>query len=573
MIALIGNPNCGKSALFNYLTHSNQKIGNFAGVTVDVKEGFFNDVKIIDLPGIYSLRPYTKEEKITVDYLKKNKISLILNVVDINCLNRSLYLTSMLKKLNIPMILILTKDDGLNKTKINLNKLEKELSLKVISVSVFKNKNLKLLKELIVSFKNLPLKNIDIKLNDEWEIDLIYHNIDKITDKVIIKNNNTKLSKIIDNILLNKYLSFIISIFILIIVYYISIKLLGDLFVNIVNKQLEYIINLISGVINSLDISLILKDLIINGIISGMGSIFTFIPQIVILMFIFSILEDTGYISRMALSFDSFLRKIGLSSKSFSSLLLGTSCSALAIISTRTIKDNRERNIANLLIPFIPCSAKVPIILFFLKTFFNNSFILFLSFYLLAIIVIIVLSLIFKKDDNSSYILELPVLKLPNIKIAIKDTYNKTSSFIKRICSIILLFSIINWFLLSFDIGLNYGCKLESSLLYFLSSKISFLTIPFTGINDPKILISILTGFLAKEQVVSTLGILKPNIDVLNVYSFICFNLFTIPCINTLFALKQECGSKFLLLSIFIQVFISFFVSTLIYRVILWIFL
>ena len=331
-------------------------------------------------------------------------------------------------------------------------------------------------------------------------------------------------------------------------------------------------INFIEKLVSYLDVSIILKDLIINGIVRGISSIVAFVPQIIILMFIFSILEDTGYISRMALSFDRVLRKIGLSSKSFSSLLLGTSCSALAIVSTRTIKNKEEKDRTNILIPFIPCSAKVPIILFFLNTFFNNSFYIFISFYLLAIILIIILSLIFKKSNDSSYILELPVLKLPNVKVAIKDTYNKTSSFLKRICSVILLFSIINWFLLSFDKSLNYGCNIDNSLLYFISSKISILTYPFMGINDPKILISIVTGFLAKEQVVSTLGILKPNINIFNVYSFICFNLFTIPCINTLFALKQESGKKILVLSILLQIFISFLVSTLIYRVMIWIF-
>lgn len=572
MIALVGNPNCGKSALFNYLTNSNQKVGNFSGVTVFEKIGVFKNIKIIDLPGIYSLNPYTKEEKVTVNYLKNNKIKLILNVIDINYLNRSLYLTSMLKKLNIPMILVLAKDDGLNKTKIDIVLLEKELSLKVIPISIFKNKNLDVLKNTIEKSRDLPLKNVDIKLNDKLKIEDAYHKIDEITNKVIIQNNKRGIVNIIDNILLNKYLSFIISVIIMISIYYISIKLIGSILVNVANVGVEYLISLIEKLVLKLNLGVILNDLIVNGIVKGISSIFTFIPQIIVLMFIFSVLEDTGYTSRMALSVDIFLRKIGLSSKSFTSLLLGNSCSALAIASTRTIKNDLEKNRANLLIPFIPCSAKIPIILYFLKYYFDNSFYIFLSFYLIAIIIIIILSFIFKTNKDNDYILEIPTLKFPNLKLAIKDTYNKTGSFIKRICSIILLFSIFNWFLLSFDTNLNYGCDITDSLLYFISSKISFLTIPFMGINDPKILISIISGILAKEQVVSTFDVLNGSINKYNVYSFICFNLFTIPCLNTLIAIKQESGKKYLLLSIFLQVLISFFISTLIYRVMIWTF-
>lgn len=572
MIALVGNPNCGKSALFNYLTNSNQKVGNFSGVTVVEKIGKFKNIKIIDLPGIYSLNPYTNEEKVTVDYLKANKIKFILNVIDINYLNRSLYLTSLLKNLNIPMILVLTKDDGLNKTKIDIGLLEKELSLKVISISIFKNKNLDVLKNIIERNKNLKLKDVLIKLNDEEKIEDTYNKIDKITNKVIIENNKRGLVNIIDNILLNKYFSFIISVITMIFIYYVSIKLIGSILVNFINVGVEYLISLIENLVFKLNLGIILSDLIVNGILKGISSIFTFIPQIIVLMFIFSILEDTGYTSRMALSVDTFLRKIGLSSKSFSSLLLGNSCSALAITSTRTIKNDLERNRANLLISFIPCSAKIPIILYFLKYYFNNSFLIFLSFYVIAIIIIIILSFIFKENKDNDYILEIPTLKIPNIKLAIKDTYNKTGSFIKRICSIILLFSIFNWFLLSFDISLNYGCDITDSLLYFISSKISFLTIPFMGVNNPKILISIISGILAKEQVVSTLGVLNTSFNKYNIYSFICFNLFTIPCLNTLFSIKQESGKKYLLLSIFLQVLISFLISTLIYRVMIWTF-
>lgn len=574
MIALVGNPNCGKSSLFNILTHSKEKVGNFPGVTVESKIGKFKDKKIIDLPGLYSLFPYTKEEEITVNFIKNNHIDLIINVIDINCLNRSLYLTSRLKKLNIDMILVLNKDDKKNPIKVNDVILEQLLKIPVIKISTIENKNIDKLSKLILNKKESNLKKDNKVLNlkpEDNDIINTYKLIDNITEKVIIKNKINKFNTLIDNILLNKYLSTPISIIILILIYYIAIHLVGNNIIDFINNINNTIIFKISNLLSNLHISIILKSLIIDGIINGMSSVLLFLPQVIVIMFIFSLLEDIGYIARMSLIFDKYLRKIGLSGKSFVSLLLGTSCSALAILSTRTIKNDNERKKTGLFIPFIPCSAKVPIIIMFISLYYNNSFIIFLSFYILAIVIIIFLSMFFKNKADS-YILEIPPLKFPNLKIALVNTYDKTKSFIKRICSIILLFSIINWFLMSFDLNLNYGVQLNKSILYLIGSKISYLTYPFLGCKSIESSLAILSGILAKEQVISTMQILNlQSINTINCYSFICFNLFSIPCINTLVAIKNEYGVKYLFYTIFIELLVAYLFSILIFRVMLWI--
>lgn len=571
MIVLIGNPNCGKSALFNRLTNSKQKVGNFPGVTVEEKVGEMGNTTVVDLPGIYSLIPYTLEEKVTTDYLKNNDIELIINVVDINTLNRSLYLTSRLMELNIPMILVLNKDDGINRTVVTEDILSKILGVEVIKISVKNNKGIDDLKKLLKNEHNKH--KIVFSKDDNIEQDIIrrYQKIDEICTLVIKKNKSKNINILLDNILLNKHFSVFISILFFLLIYYLLVNVFGNICASVITNIFNYFISFFTSIMNTLDISLILKDLILNGIISGISSIVSFIPQIIILMFIVSLLEDSGLIARSSFVFNNILKKIGLSGHSFSSLLLGSSCSSLAILSTRTLKDDLERKKTIFLIPFIPCSAKIPIIILITSLFFKNSFFIFISFYLLAIIIIIVASFIFKKSNNN-YILEIPELKLPSLKIAFIDTIDKTSSFLKRICSIIMLFSIFNWFLISFDMNINYGVTFENSILYTIGNKLSFLVKPIVGTSDPKIFLSILSGLIAKEQVVSTMSVSKVNfISLISAYSFCSFNLFSIPCINTLTAIKKECGFKVMILYSILYIVIAYLVSIIVFRSLLWI--
>ena len=557
MIALLGNPNCGKSSIFNILTKSYRKIGNYNGVTVDYKIGLFKDKKIVDLPGIYSINPYTSEEKITIDFIKKNKIDLIINVIDINSLNRSLYLTLRLLDLNIPLVIVLNKCE--NNNSIDIYLLEKILNIKVIKVSALKNIGIDNLKKEII--KSNYTCNYRIKLNND--ITSIYKKIDIITSEVI-KNNIKKRNSFV-LILKYKYLFIILSIVMFILVYYFSINVIGGIITNNINNIISCISNYLLVILNKFNSSIILKKLILDGIINGIINTINFIPQLFFLIFILSIIEDTGFISIIAILFNKILNKIGISSNSLYSLFLATNCSAMALLSTRTIKNEYERKKVIFLIPLIPCCAKISIIFFIISSFYHNSFLIFLSFYLIMILIIVLLSIIFKKN-KSRLIMEIPHLKMPSIKVAYKDSITKTKSFIKRIITIMIFISILNFLMSSFSTSFTYVTDIKKSILYFTSYKLSFIFKPFLGINSPSIFLSIISGLFAKEQVVSTINSLKVNLNYITAYTFCIFNIFTIPCINTLSIMKKECGIKLTIFYNLIYLLISYIISFIIFR-------
>lgn len=546
LIALIGNPNSGKTTIFNKLTKSNKVVGNFSGVTVNESTGNYKGYNIIDLPGIYSLIPYTKEEVVTIDYINNNDISLIINVIDANILNRSLYLTSRLMELSKPMIIILTKYKG----NIDIKLLEELLGIKIIIYNKDIYKNI----DSIIDSNNTNYNRFK-KIDDIYlDINYRYKMIDEITNKVI-SNNTDK-----DIIIHNKYLSMITNILLFILVYFVSINIIGSKCIDIVSNIINIGINYISNYLNSLDISYIFKDLIINGIFKGISNIVSFIPLIIILTFIISLLEDSGYITRMSLIFDRLLRIINLSGKSFQPLLSGATCSVLGIMSTRTIKDKKDRLKTIFLIPFIPCSAKLTIMIYITTVFFHNSFYIFLSFYIVSIMVIIISSRLFSKN-NHSYIIEVPSMKIPSISIALKNTYNKVKGYLFRIITVILFISIINFILIKFDTSFNYGVSYNNSILYMIGSKISNIFKLFR-IKES---ISILSGIIAKEEVVSTLSVLGNNLDKLSAYLFCIFNIITIPCINTIISVKSECGYKVMFIYTIFYLVISYIVTILIY--------
>ena len=549
MIALIGNTNSGKTTIFNKLTKSNKVVGNFSGVTVNESTGNYKGYNIIDLPGIYSLIPYTKEEVVTIDYINNNDISLIINVIDANILNRSLYLTSRLMELSKPMIIILTKYKG----NIDIKLLEELLGMKIIIYNKDIYKNI----DSIIDSNNTNYNRFK-KIDDIYlDINYRYKMIDEITNKVI-SNNTDK-----DIIIHNKYLSMITNILLFILVYFVSINIIGSKCIDIVSNIINIGINYVSNYLNSLDISYIFKDLIINGIFKGISNIVSFIPLIIILTFIISLLEDSGYITRMSLIFDRLLRIINLSGKSFQPLLSGATCSVLGIMSTRTIKDKKDRLKTIFLIPFIPCSAKLTIMIYITTVFFHNSFYIFLSFYIVSIMVIIISSRLFSKN-NHSYIIEVPSMKIPSISIALKNTYNKVKGYLFRIITVILFISIINFILIKFDTSFNYGVSYNNSILYMFGSHISNIFKLFR-IKES---ISILSGIIAKEEVVSTLSVLGNNLDKLSAYLFCIFNIITIPCINTVLAIKSECGYKRMFIYTIFYLVISYLVTIILYIII-----
>ena len=524
MIALIGNPNAGKTTLFNKLTNSSGYVGNYSGATVELKKGKYHGRYIIDLPGIYSLIPFTKEEEITVNFLKNNKLDLIINVIDINQINRSLYLTSRLMDFHIPIMIILTKRN--KKTKIDINKLTN-----ILGINIVYSNNVDKLKGSISN------KVFDNNSDIYKDIESRYKLIDEICSKVMVNNNsNNKF----DNILLNKNISLITNILLFIFIYYISINIVGNYLIKIVSNIFNMFINYIINIVNSMNTSIIFKDLITRGVLGGISNIISFIPIIIIFTFIITILEDSGYITRMSLIYDNFLRIIGLSGKSFIPLLLGSTCSVLGIMNTRTIKDKKQRLKTIFLIPFIPCSAKVTVMIYITTIFFHKSFIIFLSFYIICILVIIISSFLFK-NSSKSFIIDIPKIKVPSIKLAIKNTYNKTKSYLFRIITVIMFISIVNYLII-------YNTNIISLLSH-------------------KDIISIISGLIAKEQVISTMSLLGNNLNRVSAYIFCIFNIITIPCINTIISIKKECGYKNMYIYMILYLGISLIVSGIFYLI------
>lgn len=535
LIVLVGNPNAGKTTLFNKLTHSNEFVGNFSGATVEYKKAKYKNTYIVDLPGIYSLIPYTNEEEVAINFLKDKNIDLIVNVIDANQINRSLYLTSRLLELRIPMMIVLTN----NKNRININKLKSILGINVVDYKK------------ITSLKGNVPNNLFGKNKDIYkDIESRYKVIDEICNRVIINNKNS--NNILDNILLNKNISLITNVLLFIFIYYISINIIGNSLVDIISNKLTKLIDSLAHIINNMNTSIIFKELITKGILAGISNILSFIPIILILTFIISLLEDSGYITRMSLIFDRFLRIIGLSGKSFVPLLLGSTCSVLGIMNTRTIKDKKERLKAIFLIPFIPCSAKITVMIYIITIYFHKSFIVFLSFYIVCILVIIISSFILK-NSSKSFIIDIPRLKVPSIRLALKNTYSKIKSFLFRIITVIMFVSIINYFLFY-----------NTSILLFICDRLRIIFKIFT--NEE--IVSIISGFIAKEQVISTLNIVGHNLNKISSYIFCIFNVLTIPCINTISVIKKECGYKYMIMYLSLYLAISYIVTIFIYLII-----
>lgn len=626
-IALVGNQNSGKTTLFNLLTGSNQKIGNWPGVTIEKKEGIIKESNhtLIDLPGIYSLSPYSIEEELSTKYLLENKIDLIINVVDANCLERSLYLTTELLELDCKVVIALSMKEILNKAglDIDIKKLEKLLGIPIIDLSTLKNSIAKeviniiekaVKKELPIfskdiesminshknnfttnkrynSIKLLKSDNIHLKtLEDKYKCDIFellssqrYQYIESIINSVIKGNKKVK-KNYLDKILLNRILAIPIFLFIMMFIYYFAIGIVGEIFNDIITNTITFLNNKIYLLLNYLHVSNWLISLISNGIISGVGSILTFLPQLTVLFLLIEVLEQTGYMARISFILDGMCSKIGISGKSLIPFIMGLGCSVPGVMATRIIEDKAKREKTIFLTPFIPCSAKLPIIIMVSSYFFKQIRYFPALMYLISIIIIILSSLILKKiyviTEVHSYVMELPKYKLPNlihVKNVVKD---KIISFIQRAGSVILICSIVIWLLLSFSPSLEYNVNIQNSILALIGHKISWLFYPFLGINDWRVSVSIIQGIIAKEQVVSSMSVISGvqnnvfNSEVFSYFtpisaiSFLTFNLFSIPCFNTIVAMKKELGSNLkVILGLLFQLIVAFLVSTIIYQV------
>ncbi|MBQ4208824.1 ferrous iron transport protein B [bacterium] len=620
-IALVGNQNSGKTSLFNVLTGSNQKIGNWPGVTIECisKKIKNSDLIITDLPGIYSLTSYTNDEEVSIDFILKKKVDLIINVVDVNYLERGLYLTTQLIDLNTDLILVLNMFDLVehNKINIDLEKLKDELGITIIPVSTKNNIGIDELKKCIFQKKYLKNKNQKIFPNDiEKDIDyfcqktksnrinainiiekriacsdeeikqkiavleekyktdseqlmiyLRYDYIEKI--KQHVKYSKNSVADKLDKFFLHKFFSIPIFLLIMVFIYFVSISFVGTLM-----EKIPF-----DNFINKINFSSIWFNSFAKNIVKSFFSIASFIVQLFVFFVCLSIIETTGYMSRVSFLFDRIFNFLGLSGKSVIPFITAAGCSVPAIMNTCTIKNDNERKTAIALIPFIPCSAKMTIISFTISDFFlyktkRLNFLFSFLFYLETIFIIIGILLVKKiffqeKKQNLTYISELPDYKHPNFKYVFHSSFDKVFSFIKRDGILIMSFSIIIWLLTSFNWKFEFITKnsIDSSILASIGNFFSpFFYLMLGGKFCWAAGIVAIQGLFAKEQVVTSMKILGPelfNFSPIAIFAFFTFNLFSIPCLNTLNAIWFELKSfKKTLLIILIELFVAWFISS-----------
>lgn len=578
VIALVGNQNSGKTSIFNKITKMNQHVGNFPGVTVDITVGKveeYKDCEIIDLPGLYSLSTYSKDENVTKEFLYKNKPEVIINVVDCMNLQRGLYLTMQLKELGIPIVMALNMLDDLKKNngKIDINKLEKILDIPIIPLTkITDNEISNLLKKSREKAKKQERIN---PISEKENTALEYSKIDRICQDVvnIPINKREKKSYKIDSILTNKFLGIPIFILIMYAIFKLTFDVIGDNLSEILQHGIDVVSDYILIYLEQINAGVVIKSLIIDGILKGIGAVLSFLPIIVTLYLFLSILEDSGYMTRIAFIMDKPFQKLGLSGRSIVPMLLGFGCSVPAILSIRTIESDKEKNLALNLVPFISCSAKIPIYGIFVQIFFReNQALAMLILYLIGIIIGISITILIKlKTNNKSenlFLLELPNYRIPSIKNTWHLMWNKISDFLSKSFTVIFITSIIIWFLKSFDLNL-YWVKEQESMLALISKRL----LPFfkpIGFTDWKIITACITGISAKESILSTLTILSnSNIESIitqiftfrSAISFMIFTLLYTPCIAALGVIKKEFGIKKAIKIGLNQFFIAYIIS------------
>ncbi|MCR5083050.1 MAG: ferrous iron transport protein B [Parasporobacterium sp.] len=665
-IALVGNPNSGKTTLFNELTGANQTVGNWPGVTVEKKEGVLKghkDVIIADLPGIYSLSPYTLEEVVSRKYIIDEKPDAIINIVDATNIERNLYLTTQAMELGIPVVIALNMMDRVEKSadKIDINALSKKMGCKVVGISALKKTGIKELckiaidlaknaegqeamkfspetEEVITKIENLLPEDVDARIrrwlaiknfeNDKevaaqtkemLEIIKAYEEkMDDDGESIITDERYTAITTIlkdcyqkekkkmttsdkIDRIVTNRILALPIFVLIMIGVYFVTVTTIGTIVTDFTNDVLvgEWIQAPISAGLESIGCADWLNGLLVDGIIGGVGAVIGFIPQMIILFFFLAILEDIGYMARVAFIMDRIFRKFGMSGKSFIPMLIGTGCGIPGIMASRTIENQRDRRMSIMTVTFMPCGAKLPIIALIAGAVFNGTWWVAPLSYFIGVAAVVITGIMLKKTrlfagEAAPFIIELPAYHIPIGRNIGRSIFDRTWAFAKKACTVILITSVLIWFLTSFGVegGFHMVDDVSESMLYNIGNAVAFIFAPL-GFDQWQSVAATVTGLAAKENIVGTFGVLTSigdadvatemvdNVDVaglapiaaifgskLAAMSFMIFNLLCAPCFAamstigaemrskkwTAFAIAYECGFAYLISLIVYQV-------------------
>lgn len=662
IFALAGNQNCGKTTLFNQLTGANQHVGNFPGVTVEQKVGEIRSVKncsVVDLPGIYSIRPYTSEEIVTRDFILNEKPDGIINIVDATNIERNLYLSLQLLEMHIPMVLALNMMDEVrgNGGSIDYKRMSEELGIPVIPISAVKDEGIEDLIHAIVETarkKNYPkvmdfceqgpvhrcIHAVSHQVEDhavnagmsprfaagkivegdsdiierlelsENELDMMEHSIvemerdcgldrnaaladmrytfiEKVCSKTVKKCHESKeqlRSVKIDNVLTNRYLAIPMFLGIMLLIFWLTFHVIGAFLSDLLAMGIDAFILVCDKALTAYGINPVVHSMIIDGAFAGVGSVLSFLPIIVVLFFFLSILEDSGYMARIAFVMDKPLRKIGLSGRSFVPMLIGFGCTVPAVMATRTLSSERDRRMTIMLTPFMSCSAKIPIYAVFAAAFFPGRealvmIILYVTGILVGILSAGILNHTAFRGNPIPFVMELPNYRFPSAKSVFQLMWDKAKDFLQRAFTVIFVATIIIWFFQTFDTRLNVVADSADSLLALVGQRIAPLFAPI-GFSDWRVSTALITGFTAKEAVVSTLSVLTgtaaANLEQvlgtmftgLSAASFLVFTLLYTPCVAAVAAVKREMGSGWKALFIVVlQCVIAWLAAFLVYQI------
>ncbi len=656
--ALVGNQNCGKTTLFNQLTGANQHVGNFPGVTVDRKDGTikgYPNTNVTDLPGIYSMSPYSSEEIVSRNFVLNEKPKAIINIVDATNIERNLYLTMQLMEMDIPMVVALNMMDEVigNQGAIDVNAMEALLGVPVIPISAAKNEGVdelvrhalhiakyqerplrqdfcdkqdhngavhrcihavihliedhaekakipvRFAATKVIEGDHLILKQLKLDQNEmemlehivqqmeaERELDrsaaiadMRFDFIERLCEQTVVKPKESRervRSEKIDKVLTGKYTAIPCFIGIMVLVFYLTFNVIGAWMQGVLELGIDKLSEITDKALTAANVNSAVHSLVIDGIFTGVGSVLSFLPIIVTLFFFLSLMEDSGYIARVAFVMDKLLRKIGLSGRSIVPMLIGFGCTVPAVMATRTLTSERDRKMTILLTPFMSCTAKLPIYAFFVSVFFpkRGGFIM-AGLYLLGIVVGILVAFLYKgtlfKGEPVPFVMELPNYRLPGAKNVAQLLWEKAKDFLQKAFSVILIATIVVWFLQSFDLHLNMVKDSADSILAAVSSLLVPIFAPL-GLGDWRICTSLISGFMAKESVVSTLEVLFGGgiatvLSPLGAASLLVFSLLYTPCVAAIASVKRELGGKWAVAVVLWQCVIAW-VAALVVRII-----